>query len=96
MVFKMLFFEHTQSKTALYIIFYSITYKVNVPEECLPRFSRNDLELMPGFLNDMNEERPEVRSQYATKCIYEEGIVYNDGDQWKATHEACKMCSCKR
>ena len=61
----------------------------------MPRFSRNDLELMPGFLNDMNEERPEVKSKYATKCIYEE-IVYNDGDQWKATHEACKMCSCKR
>ena len=68
---------------------------VKVPRECKPRFSRNDLELMPGFLNDLGEEVPEVDKSYALKCLYE-GSVYEDGSQWKATHEACKMCSCQR
>ena len=68
---------------------------VKVPRECKPRFSRNDLELMPGFLNDLGEEVPEVDNSYALKCLYE-GSVYEDGSQWKATHEACKMCSCQR
>jgi hypothetical protein len=61
--------------------------------ECLPRFSRNHLELMPGYLSDLGEERPDIGAQYATKCVYEEA-VYNNGDQWAATHESCKMCSC--
>ncbi len=68
---------------------------VQIPTECLPRFSRNDLELMPGFLNDRGEEVPEAEKEYALKCVYE-GTIYDDGSQWKATHEACKMCSCQR
>ena len=73
----------------------ALLFQVSVPSDCLPRRSRNDLELMPGFLNDLGEERPEVGSKYATNCIYED-TVYNDGDQWTATHEACKMCFCQR
>ena len=67
---------------------------VKVPRDCKPRFSRNDLELMPGFLNDLGEEVVGVEEKIL-KCIYE-GAVYEDGSQWKATHEACKMCSCQR
>ena len=26
---------------------------IKIPRECRPRFSRNDLEMMPGFLNDL-------------------------------------------
>ena len=66
---------------------------IHVPEDCLPRFSRNDLEMMPGFLNDLGEA--EAEKAYALKCFYE-GQVHEDGSQWKATHEACKMCSCQR
>ncbi len=69
---------------------------VTAPTECKPRFSRNDLERMPGFLNDLNgEEEPEVAKEYATRCLYEDQI-HEDGSQWKATHESCKMCSCRR
>ena len=68
---------------------------VKIPRECKPRFSRNDLEMMPGFLNDLGEEVPGADQTYALKCIYE-GLVYEDGSQWKATHESCKMCSCQR
>ena len=67
---------------------------VKVPRDCKPRFSRNDLELMPGFLNDLGEEVVGAEEKIL-KCIYE-GAVYEDGSQWKATHEACKMCSCQR
>ena len=68
---------------------------IKIPRECRPRFSRNDLEMMPGFLNDLGEEVPEADRAYAMKCLYE-GTIYEDGSQWKATHEACKMCSCQR
>ena len=44
---------------------------------------------------DLGEEVPEVDRAYALKCLYA-GTVYEDGSQWKATHEACKMCSCQR
>ena len=77
---------------------YTIGNKIEyltIPEECLPRFSRNDLEMMPGFLNDMNEENEQVAKEYSFKCLYEDQ-VFEDGSQWKATHEACKMCSCQR
>ena len=68
---------------------------LQIPEECLPRFSRNDLEMMPGFLNDLGEENEQVAKEYSFRCAYE-NTVYEDGSQWKATHEACKMCSCQR
>ena len=68
---------------------------IDAPRDCKPRFSRNDLEMMPGFLNDLGEEKPEVEKEYSLKCLYED-TIREDGSQWKATHEACKMCSCQR
>jgi hypothetical protein len=68
---------------------------VQAPQDCKPRFSRNDLEMMPGFLNDLGEEKPEADKEYALKCFYET-TIYEDGSQWKASHEACQMCSCQR
>ena len=50
------------------------------------------MEEVPGMLSDMNDVRPE---HVKMKCVYED-IVYNDGDNWKATHVACQMCSCNR
>ena len=50
------------------------------------------MEEVPGMLSDMNDVRPEV---VAMKCVYENN-VYNDGDNWKATHVDCQMCSCNR
>lgn len=72
-----------------------ISADIKVPTECRPRFSRNDLEMMPGFLNDLGQEIPEAEKAYALKCVYE-GQYHDDGSQWKATHEPCKMCSCQR
>lgn len=79
---------------------------MRAPDECLPRFSRNDLELMPGFLNDLSSDDGTGLSDASSsssgganfqnaRCVYETA-VYDDGDQWTATHEACKMCSCQR
>ena len=50
------------------------------------------MEEVPGMLSDMNDVRPE---HVEMKCVYED-IVYNDGDNWKATHVNCQMCSCNR
>jgi hypothetical protein len=67
----------------------------DMPTECLPRYARNQLEMMPGFLSDLGEERPEVERELATRCLYE-GSVYEDGSQWEASHKKCQMCSCQR
>ena len=37
---------------------------IKIPRECRPRFSRNDLEMMPGFLNDLGQISTFVR------CIF--------------------------
>ena len=66
-------------------------YKFEVPEECVPRTPRIVLEEVPGMLNDRND----VRQVVAKKCVYENS-VFNDGDQWKATHTDCQMCSCEK
>ena len=34
---------------------------IKIPRECRPRFSRNDLEMMPGFLNDLGQTSTFVR-----------------------------------
>ena len=68
---------------------------IRAPMDCLPRYARNELELMPGYLSDLGEERPEMENELATRCFYEGG-VYDDGAQWEATHQPCKMCSCQR
>lgn len=70
--------------------------QVRSPPDCLPRYARNELELMPGFLSDLGEERPEVEKELAARCLYEGGIIYEDGAQWSATHTSCHMCSCQR
>lgn len=67
---------------------------VKAPSDCLPRFSRNDLELMPGYLSDLGEAS-HADKEFALKCVYE-GTRYEDGSQWTATHESCKKCFCKR
>lgn len=69
---------------------------VHAPNDCLPRYAtRDDLELMPGYLSDLGEERPEVEKELATRCLYE-GSIYEDGSQWEASHKKCSMCFCKR
>jgi len=67
------------------------------PPECLPRYARNELELMPGFLSDIEEERgdTEMAETMKQKCYYESS-VYEDGSQWEASHLQCTMCSCQR
>ena len=62
---------------------------VHPTEECLPRYARQDLELMPGYLSDLGEERPEVERELATRCLYE-GAIYEEGAQWEATHLKCQ------
>lgn len=37
------------------------------PEVCLPRYARTELELMPGYLSDLGEERPEVERELARR-----------------------------
>ncbi|TRY80007.1 hypothetical protein TCAL_08936 [Tigriopus californicus] len=69
---------------------------VQAPPDCLPRYVRNELELMPGFLSDLGEERPEVEKELAARCLYEGGIIYEDGAQWPASHTNCHMCFCQR
>jgi len=68
---------------------------VAVPRDCLPRYARNELELMPGYLSDLGEVRPEAERVLAARCFYE-GVVHDDGHQWRATHAECQMCSCRR
>ena len=74
------------------MLFLMYLFKFEVPEECVPRTPRIVMEEVPGMLSDMNDVRPEV---VAMKCVYENN-VYNDGDNWKATHVDCQMCSCNR
>ena len=81
--------------TKIHIQIFFRFFKFEVPGECLPRIQRELLEEVPGMLSDMNEVRQEVVNEYEKKCVYE-GTVYNNGEQWKATHDSCKMCSCKR
>ncbi|CAB4057349.1 CHRD [Lepeophtheirus salmonis] len=66
-----------------------------VPIECLPLHRRNELELIPGYLNDIGQERFDM-VKVNTHCIYQEYSIYEDGDQWTALHESCSMCSCRR
>ena len=61
----------------------------------MPNVQRILLEEVPGMVNDMNEVRPGNTDGDTKYCVYED-TVYNDGDQWKATHDTCQMCSCKR
>ena len=68
---------------------------VRAPSDCLPRYARNELELMPGYISDIGEERPEIEKELKTRCLYE-GAIYEDGSQWSATHQQCQMCSCRR
>ena len=63
--------------------------------DCLPRYARNELELMPGYLNDLGEFRPEAEKELENRCAYE-GAVYEEGSQWESTHKRCQMCSCHR
>jgi len=67
------------------------------PRTCLPRYSRNDLEYVPGYLSEMAEENGDVELalQMKQKCAYE-NTFYEDGEQWESTHVKCKMCSCQR
>jgi len=67
------------------------------PKTCLPRYSRNDLEYVPGYLSEMAEEHgdEELAQQMRQKCAYE-NTFYEDGEQWESTHVKCKMCSCQR
>ena len=69
------------------------------PEEIDPFLSLNflllSLDEWMAKCNDIGQEVPEADKAYAMKCLYE-GRIYDDGSQWKATHEACKMCSCQR
>eukprot|EP00095_Tigriopus_kingsejongensis_P008579 maker-scaffold167_size293163-snap-gene-1.25 protein:Tk08579 transcript:maker-scaffold167_size293163-snap-gene-1.25-mRNA-1 annotation:"short gasrtulation" len=69
-------------------------HDVRAPLDCLPRYARNELELMPGYLSDLGEERPEVEKELNARCLYEGGI-YENGAQWAATHTNCEMCSCR-
>ena len=68
---------------------------VPVPVDCLPRYARNELELMPGYISDLGDVRPEVERELQMRCLYE-GAIYQDGKQWEATHKKCQMCSCQR
>lgn len=67
------------------------------PRMCLPRYARNDLEHVPGYLSDLGEEigDEDLAAEMRQKCAYE-GIFYDDGQRWGATHAECKMCSCQR
>ena len=63
-----------------------------VPGLCLPSYARNDLELMPGYLSDLGEEIGDVSMEtMKQKCYYEDSF-FEDGAQWEASHEQCKMC----
>ena len=63
------------------------------PQSCLPRYARNDLEIMPGYLRDLGEEigDEDLAENMRQKCAYE-GSFYEDGNRWEATHDKCKMC----
>ena len=70
---------------------------VSAPQACLPRYARNDLEIIPGYLRDLGEEigDEELVENMRQKCAYE-GSFYENGNRWEATHERCKVCSCQR
>eukprot|EP00092_Neocalanus_flemingeri_P058871 GFUD01070264.1.p1 GENE.GFUD01070264.1~~GFUD01070264.1.p1 ORF type:complete len:935 (-),score=111.94 GFUD01070264.1:1839-4643(-) len=70
---------------------------ISSPQACLPRYARNDLEIMPGYLRDLGEEigDEDLAENMRQKCAYE-GSFYEDGNRWEATHDKCKMCSCQR
>jgi len=70
---------------------------VNAPQACLPRYARNDLEIIPGYLRDLGEEigDEELVENMKQKCAYE-GTFFENGNRWEATHEKCQVCSCQR
>jgi len=70
---------------------------VSAPQTCLPRYARNDLEIIPGYLRDLGEEigDEELVENMKQKCAYE-GAFFENGNRWEATHEKCQVCSCQR
>ncbi len=40
-----------------------------MPGDCLPGYARKELELMPGYLSDLGETRPEVEQELATRYV---------------------------
>ena len=68
-------------------------YGVNAPQSCLPRYARNDLEIIPGYLRDLGEEigDEELVENMKQKCAYE-GTFFENGNRWEATHEKCQVC----
>lgn len=72
-------------------------FGVSAPQTCLPRYARNDLEIIPGYLRDLGEEigDEELVENMKQKCAYE-GAFFENGNRWEATHEKCQVCSCQR
>lgn len=70
---------------------------VTAPQTCLPRYARNDLEHIPGYLRDLGEEigDEELVANMSQKCAYE-GSFFENGNRWEATHKKCQVCSCQR
>ena len=66
---------------------------IAAPQSCLPRYARNDLEIIPGYLRDLGEEigDEDLVENMRQKCAYE-GTFYENGNRWEATHDKCKMC----
>lgn len=66
---------------------------MSAPQTCLPRYARNDLEIIPGYLRDLGEEigDEELVENMKQKCAYE-GAFFENGNRWEATHEKCQVC----
>lgn len=66
-----------------------------VPSSCLPRHDNSALQRSgPTYQEDRaNDIYDGLDSIH--KCLYE-GVVFDDGAQWKGEHEECTMCSCQR
>ena len=47
---------------------------IKIPRECRPRFSRNDLEMMPGFLNDLGQTSTFVRFILSCRAFSAEAL----------------------
>ena len=74
-------------------LFQGALVSVSAPQVCLPRYARNDLEIIPGYLRDLGEEigDEELVENMRQKCVYE-GSFYENGNRWEATHEQCQVC----
>lgn len=70
-------------------VFSSPSLQINVPKSCLPKGRMR----VAGFFQDQIEYETELET--SQRCVYQ-GLIFDDGAQWDASHRPCAVCYCSR